>query len=222
MKSLNSMTTLIDSFAKIPHKEPEIKWCNEFNHIKISHYECGIGHDWECVELLNEIKEKNSKLIKCINYVHNHKGTIVVFVSPFTMSVEEASELYEIVEEDSNQCIELGELNAFNSDDDDVYNLIRHIRTEAEWVARYSHYKDLMKIYFKQVMVYNNKEFRFMTASDYISENNLTVSLPSLSQKAKIYSTLLELEIKSIPEPKWGKINLYNEQVMSIIYETGI
>ena len=79
-----------------------------------------------------------------------------------------------------------------------------------------------MKIYFKQIMLYSKQEVEFLSAIDYITENNLTVTVNSLSAKARIYSLLLELEFKIIPEPKWGKINLYNKQVMSIICKTKI
>lgn len=210
-------------------KPPENEWSPDFNHIKISHYEHGIGADYECVQLLHRIKEKESELLMGIEYIHNHKGAIFIFLNSevhpkYAFNItKHAFNIYDIgsLLYFPVECIYPYETDSIHKEPV-VENLIRHIRTEAEWVSKYSHRKDLMKIYFKQIMLYSKQEVEFLSAIDYITENNLTVTVNSLSAKARIYSLLLELEFKIIPEPKWGKINLYNKQVMSIICKTKI
>ena len=76
------------------------------------------------------------------------------------------------------------------------------------------------------IISFRNEYAHGATPSDELCSQDIKRFEPFLesllASKWLVNSTLLELEIKSIPEPKWGKINLYNEQVMSIIYETGI
>ena len=202
-------------------KPPENEWSPDFNHIKISHYEHGIGPDYECIELLHRIKEKDTELLMGIEYIHNHKGGIFIFLN-WEMQPKYAFNIYKIGSlHFPVECIHPHETDSIHKEPV-VENLIRYIRTEAEWVSKYSPRKDLMKIYFKQIMLYSKQEVEFLSTIDYITENNLTVTVNSLSAKARIYSLLLELEFKIIPEPKWGKINLYNKQVMSIICKTKI
>lgn len=217
------LASLLSELSKPPEfkKPPENEWSPDFNHIKISHYEHGIGPDYECIELLHRIKEKDAELLVGIEYIHNHKGGIFIFLN-WEMQPKYAFNIYKIGSlHFPVECIHPHETDSIHKEPV-VENLIRHIRTEAEWVSKYSHRKDLMKIYFKKIMAYSKQEVEFLSAIDYITENNLTVTVNSLSAKARIYSLLLELEFKIIPEPKWGKINLYNKQVMSIICKTKI
>jgi hypothetical protein len=219
----NDIESLLSELSKPPEfkKPPENEWSPDFNHIKISHYEHGIGADYECVELLNRIKEKDAELLVGIEYIHNHKGGIFIFLN-WEMHPKYAFNIYKIGSlHFPVECIYPHETDNIHKEPV-VENLIRHIRTEAEWVSKYSHRKDLMKIYFKKIMAHSKQEVEFLSTIDYITKNNLTVTVNSLSAKARIYSLLLELEIKIIPEHKWGKINLYNKEVMSIICKTKI
>lgn len=200
-------------------KPPENKWSPDFNHIKISHYEHGIGPDYECIELLHRIKEKDAKYLSIIKYMHNHKGGIYAFVEKNTCRNVYYDIFNILVNESGGSCVYIRDFCSHHPNFEHVVeNLVRFIRSEAEWVAEYAYCSTTMKRYFEGVMQNNYiKEPKYMTPEEFISNNNLPIGCGSFNKTAGKYSELLGLEVKS------GRLkynDYFHEQILSIIYKT--
>lgn len=199
------------------YKEPEEYVDEDFDHIKMSHYEGGIGYNHECSMMLKAIKEDNPKSIKKIRYIHNHKGGITIFVNNFY----DKQEVYDLMlkAEDyadftgmCEECVYAGELTHM------VKNSIHFIRNYCEWIWEYLNNEELIRTYLNKFLPKEEYiDAEYITAFDYIFENSLNIKDSTLGTRASKCSKAMDIEIKKIPHPKYGKINAYNKKLLEVI-----
>ena len=125
-------------------------------HVKISHYEAGIVEDDECVEALNKINEEFPESVPYIKYIHNHKGSILVFwdEDSFATTIDWTSpnplDKMKNIEKYVN-IIEWVNYNDPSYATEMVENSVRFIRNKCEWIFEYDDEPDLMDMYFESL-----------------------------------------------------------------------
>ena len=140
----------------ISHQEPmkDVELQESCKHVKISHYEGGITDDVECKQALNEIYNIFPECLPFVKYIHNHKGTILIFWDENEMrkliSDLNLSEKINLIESRTN-IIEWVNYKTPSYLTEWVENTVRCIRNECEWISEYENEKVLMDSYQKAI-----------------------------------------------------------------------
>lgn len=198
------------------YKEPEEYIDADFEHIKMSHYGGGIGYNHECSMMLKVIKEYNPKSIEKIRYIHNYKGSITIFVDNFY----DKEEVYDSMLKAENyieftgyvqECVYAGEVT------DSIKSLVNG-GSYCEWIWEYLNKEELIRTYLKKLLPKEEyMDADYITAFDYIFENGLNIKDGTLGTRASKCSKAMDIEVKKIPHPMYGKINAYNKKLLDVI-----